>query len=97
MDFSGETIRRAISRHRDLRFIHVDVHGLPLAGPFDVIIQSDLLNHLWDVQPVLEQVARIAVALSGKLPIRQVTGASWAGHGRTIGPPGPGNDPQSHT
>ena len=33
-----------------LRFIRADAHELPLAGPFDAIILSDLINDVWDVQ-----------------------------------------------
>lgn len=61
VDFSGEMILRAKSRHPELRFIQADAHDLSfLAEEFDVIILSDLINDLWDVQTVFEQVARLA-------------------------------------
>ena len=60
VDFSVEMIRRAIRRHPELRYIQADAHDLPIVGPFDVIILSDLVNDLWDVQAVFEQVARVA-------------------------------------
>jgi SAM-dependent methyltransferase len=59
IDFSAEMVRRAARRHPGLRFVQADAHALPFDGPFDVIILSDLVNDLWDVQTVLEQVARL--------------------------------------
>jgi SAM-dependent methyltransferase len=60
IDFSSEMIRRAARRHPGLRFLQADAHALACAGPFDAIILSDLVNDLWDVQSVFEQVARLA-------------------------------------
>lgn len=57
VDFSPEMIRRANERHPELEFIHADAHDLsPIKETFDVIILSDLVNDLWDVQRVLEQL-----------------------------------------
>ncbi|MCK6539906.1 MAG: bifunctional class I SAM-dependent methyltransferase/glycosyltransferase family 2 protein [Anaerolineales bacterium] len=57
VDFSEEMIRRAKKRHPELTFIHADAHDLSqIKETFDVIILSDLVNDLWDVQRVLEQV-----------------------------------------
>lgn len=57
VDFSSEMIQRARQRHAGLEFIEADTHDLSdLRGPFDVIILSDLVNDLWDVQCVFEQV-----------------------------------------
>ncbi len=60
IDFSQEMIQRARSRHAALdalEWIEADAHDLSaLRGPFDVIILSDLVNDLWDVQGVFEQV-----------------------------------------
>ena len=60
VDSSAEMIRRARQRHPALRFLQADVHQLDLNGRFDVIILSDLVNDLWDVQTVFEQAARLA-------------------------------------
>ncbi len=60
VDFSGEMIRRAARRHPELRFLHADAHNLPLTETFDVILLSDLVNDLWDVQAVFEQVTRLS-------------------------------------
>src|SRR3954468_6300822 len=62
VDFSIEMVRRAEARHRDIRFICADAHRLTevVDGHFDLIILSDLVNDLWDVQEVLEQIARLS-------------------------------------
>jgi SAM-dependent methyltransferase len=60
VDFSSEMIERARERHPELRFIQADVHELELDEEFDVIILSDLVNDLWDVQEVLRRVARLS-------------------------------------
>ena len=57
VEFSIEMFTRAKEKHPDLHFIHTDVHDLStIEGVFDVIILSDLVNELWDVQQVLEQL-----------------------------------------
>ena len=56
VDFSGEMIKRAKRRHPTLHFARADAHALSLNQEFDVIIISDLLNDLWDVQAVFEQI-----------------------------------------
>ena len=63
VDFSPGMIQRARMRHAaldNLEFIEADAHDLSsVHGPFDVIILSDLVNDLWDVQGVLEQVRTV--------------------------------------
>lgn len=58
IDFSPEMVARARQRHPHLTFIEADAHTLDLGQTFDVIILSDLLNDVWDVQAVLDRVAR---------------------------------------
>ena len=58
IDFSPEMLSRARQMHPGLTFIEADAHALELKDPFDYIILSDLLNDLWDVQLVLENVRR---------------------------------------
>ncbi len=58
IDFSPEMVRRARERHPHLRFVEQDAHALDVGGEFDVIVLSDLVNDLWDVQGVLERVRR---------------------------------------
>lgn len=61
IDFSEEMIERAKKNHPNLEFIHADAHDLTgITETFDVIILSDLVNDLWDVQRVLEQVKRLS-------------------------------------
>ncbi len=56
IDFSGENLGRACERYPHLHFLGADAHELELGETFDVIILSDLLNELWDVQAVLERI-----------------------------------------
>jgi len=56
IDFSEEMLLRARKRHPGLRFLCTDAQALELEEKFDVIILSDLVNDLWDVQAVLERL-----------------------------------------
>jgi ubiquinone/menaquinone biosynthesis C-methylase UbiE len=60
VDFSAGILARARHRHPELRFEQADVHQLTGDDVYDVIILSDLLNDVWDVQTVFEQAARLA-------------------------------------
>jgi SAM-dependent methyltransferase len=62
VDFSEEMLRAARRRHPHLSFVHADVHALDLTEKFDVIILSDLVNDVWDVQAVLQQVAKLTTS-----------------------------------
>jgi ubiquinone/menaquinone biosynthesis C-methylase UbiE len=59
LDFSGEMVQRAARRHPELYFIQCDAHDLCLNQKFDVIVLSDVVNDLWDVQTVFKQIARL--------------------------------------
>ena len=59
LDFSIEAIRRAQSKNPELLFLIADAHEIPLNTQFDVIILSDLVNDLWDVQAVIEQLGAL--------------------------------------
>jgi ubiquinone/menaquinone biosynthesis C-methylase UbiE len=60
IDFSPFMLERARQRHPDLQFILADVHELStLDSQFDFILISDLLNDVWDVQTVLEQIRQL--------------------------------------
>src|SRR5919109_2308267 len=59
VDFSEDMIRAASRRHPDLRFVHADAHELNLSEKFDVIILSDLVNDLWDVQTVFKKISQL--------------------------------------
>ncbi len=63
VDFSGKMLQTARERHPDLIFIEVDGQSLQLEDlpgqardPFDVIILSDLINDLWDVASLLQNI-----------------------------------------
>lgn len=56
VDFSPAMIRCARERYPHLRFIEADAHVLTLTGQFDVIVLSDLVNDVWDVQKVFSQL-----------------------------------------
>jgi SAM-dependent methyltransferase len=60
VDFSAEMIKFASARHPQLRFIHADAQELDIKETFDVIVLSDLVNDLWDVQQVFQAVASLA-------------------------------------
>ena len=60
VDFSPEMIQRARMLHPDIEFVEADGHDLQmLEGPFDAIILSDLVDDIWDVQEVFEQLSRL--------------------------------------
>jgi SAM-dependent methyltransferase len=62
LDFSEEMICSARQRHPELEFVLADAHDLSaLDEKFDVIILSDLVNDLWDVQGVFEQLRAICM------------------------------------
>jgi 2-polyprenyl-3-methyl-5-hydroxy-6-metoxy-1,4-benzoquinol methylase len=56
IDFSEKMIDRAKMKHSQLRFILADVEAFDLNETFDVIILSELINDLWDVQAILEKL-----------------------------------------
>jgi len=60
VDFSRNMIERACQRHPGLHFVHADAHALKLSESFDVIILSDLVNDVEDVQKVLEQIKKFS-------------------------------------
>jgi SAM-dependent methyltransferase len=60
VDFAPEMVRQATEKHPHLKFVAADAHEWSSDEEFDVILLSDLVNDLWDVQNVFEQVARIA-------------------------------------
>lgn len=60
VDFSRTMVRDAARRYPYLYFVCADGHALPLQEPFDIIILSDLVNDVWDVQTIFEQVRRVS-------------------------------------
>ena len=60
VDFSREVIRRASGKHKNLFFLCADAHEVALKTKFDVIILSDLVNDLWDVQRTFENIRKLS-------------------------------------
>lgn len=56
IDFSGEMVAAAAAKYDGLHFVCGDAGRLPLGTTFDVILLSDLVNDLWDLQAVLEDI-----------------------------------------
>lgn len=57
VDFSASRIDRARKRHPNLEFVLADAHELALGDRvFDYVLVSELVNDLWDVQTMLENV-----------------------------------------
>jgi len=63
IDFSPEMISRAKKHHPEFEYYQADAHDLSvIKGEFDVIILSDTVNDLWDVQRALEQAHRFCAS-----------------------------------
>ena len=62
VDFSAGMLQRARERHPVLNFVHADAHSFAVDGRFDVIILSDLVNDVWDVQAILDRVAQVSTS-----------------------------------
>jgi 2-polyprenyl-3-methyl-5-hydroxy-6-metoxy-1,4-benzoquinol methylase len=60
IDFSNAAVKEAHAAHPECRFVLADGHSLPLKGSFDVILLSDLLNDVFDVQVLLKEVRRLS-------------------------------------
>lgn len=60
IDFSSEMIERAQRKHPGLRFIQQDAQALELDETFDIIILSDVINDLWDVQKVFHRIGQLS-------------------------------------
>ncbi|MBU1171558.1 MAG: glycosyltransferase [Proteobacteria bacterium] len=56
LDFSAEMLTQARLRHPELSFIQGDAQDFELKSTFDVIILSDLVINLWDVQRVFKKI-----------------------------------------
>jgi len=56
LDLSERMLDAARQKHPHLFFLQADAHDIPIQTEFDLIILSDLVNDLWDVQQVLENL-----------------------------------------
>jgi len=62
IDFSEAAIEIAKSKYPQLEFRQTDAHDFECSEKFDVIVCSDLVNELWDVQRVFGQARRLSHA-----------------------------------
>jgi len=60
LELSSAMTKRAAGKHPELLFFSADAMQIGLNEKFDVIILSDLLNDLWDVQAVFKEVRRLS-------------------------------------
>jgi SAM-dependent methyltransferase len=60
IDACSAMVERARAKHPELEFQTFDAHLMDSPERFDVIICSDLLNDLWDVQQVLERARKMS-------------------------------------
>jgi SAM-dependent methyltransferase len=63
IDFCPEMIENARKSHPELNFVQADAHDFDLhdleqRAKFDYVVCLDLVNDLWDVQQVFENIAR---------------------------------------
>ncbi len=58
VDFCAAMLDRARRSHPEVTFIEADAHDLDLNETFDYVVCLDLINDLWDVQEVFENIAR---------------------------------------
>ncbi len=56
IDFSPTMIQRALKLHPHLDFVCADGLAFTKEEYFDVVVLSDLVNDVWDVQALLEQI-----------------------------------------
>lgn len=59
IDFSEKMVELASQRHPHLEFQVADVHGLGVDEKFDVVLVSNLVGELLDVQAVLERLREV--------------------------------------
>lgn len=59
LDFSARMIDLARREHPDLLFVRGDAHALPFDTKFDFIILSDLVNDVWDVQRIFQNIKHL--------------------------------------
>ena len=60
VDFSKDMLDVAQKRHPELVFVQADAHDISFKDKFDIIILSDLVNDLWDVQRLMESLRNIS-------------------------------------
>jgi SAM-dependent methyltransferase len=64
IDFSITMLASAARAHPQLRFVQADAHALDLGETFDVVILSDVINDLWDVERVFSELRKVTTPRS---------------------------------
>lgn len=59
LDLSPRMIDRARAKYPHLHFVVGDAEALPVQGPFDVVILSDLVGHLTDILRAFEELHQV--------------------------------------
>ncbi len=59
IDFSGQMISSARAQHPELTFVETDLQDFETDEKFDFVILSDLVNDLFDVQAIFEELRRL--------------------------------------
>jgi ubiquinone/menaquinone biosynthesis C-methylase UbiE len=62
VDFSQEMLESGKQKYPSLKFVYSDVHEFSHNENFDVIILSDLVNDLWDVQKVIQNINKFCTS-----------------------------------
>ncbi|KAA3646411.1 MAG: glycosyltransferase [Chloroflexi bacterium] len=62
IDISEQMLLHAKGNHPELHFVQADGGSLPFDTSFDMVILSDLLNDVWDVQEILRQITKVSHA-----------------------------------
>jgi ubiquinone/menaquinone biosynthesis C-methylase UbiE len=60
VDFSPNMTAIAAGRYPELEFLAQDAEKLEVKGPFDYILLSDVVGHLWDIQQAFSSLSKVA-------------------------------------
>jgi len=87
VDFSPAMVEKARELHPGLEFVAGDVHELTVDGDFDVVVLSDLVNDLYDVQRVFARLTdgvraetRLVMSFFSwlwEVPLRSAEAVGW--------------------
>jgi ubiquinone/menaquinone biosynthesis C-methylase UbiE len=64
VDFSGEMLRHAARKYPNLHFLQADAHSFDVQGTFDVVVLSDVINDLWDVELAFKRLEPVTTPAS---------------------------------
>src|SRR5437870_10452310 len=61
VDISGAMLQSARRQYPNLQFVQADAEAIPLTGPFDYIIASDLIGLVDDVWQLFREIRRLSM------------------------------------